>query len=220
MDIGRSFTFITEDEDWLKKILLGGLISLIPIIGQFYLMGYVLETLRNVLQGREIPLPDVTEDFGDKLLKGLLLSVITFIYFLPITLVSSCSGIASSVFADALEESEAAGTIIAAWSGCFGCLSLVYGILVGLLLPYIWSKYAETGQFGDAFKLSEFFALLRNNLGPTIVVMLVSWLASAVAGIAGTIACVIGLIFTMFYAQLVTAFLFGSLYRQAKATTL
>jgi uncharacterized membrane protein len=220
MDIGRSFTFITEDEDWLKKILIGGLISLIPFVGQFYLMGYVLETLRNVLHGREIPLPDATEDFGDKLLKGLLLAVITFIYFLPITLISGCSGIASSVFADTLQESDAANTIVAAWGGCFGCLSIVYGILVGLLLPYVWSKYAETGQFGDAFKLGDLFKLLRSNIGPTIVVMLVSWLASAVAGIAGTIACVIGLVFTMFYAQLVTAFLYGSLYRQAKATTL
>jgi uncharacterized protein DUF4013 len=217
VDIGRSFTYITEDEEWWKKVLIGGLLSLIPIVGQFYLMGYVLATLKNVIDGREIPLPEPLDDFGDKLIKGLLLSVITFIYFLPITLIGTCSGAGAPLFQENIADPDTANTIVMVWSSCFGCISFVLGIATSLLLPFVWSKYAETGQFGDAFKLGEIFGMLRATIGQAVIVVLVGGLAAMVAGIAGLIACGVGLIFTTFYAQLVTAFLYGSVYRQAKA---
>jgi uncharacterized RDD family membrane protein YckC len=219
MDIGRSFSYVTEDENWVTKILLGGLISLIPFVGQFYLAGYALEALKNIIAGREVPLPEVTEDFGGKLIRGLLLSVITFIYFLPITLISTCSGVASSVFTNMAQNSDTANAALTTWGACLGCISLVYGILVALILPFVWSKYAETDQFGDAFKLSEIFELLKNNIGEAIIVVLVSALAAIIAGIVGFVACIVGLIFTLFYAELVTVFLYGSLYRTARAAT-
>ena len=58
MDIGRSFTFITEDKEWWQKVLLGGLLSLIPIVGQFYAVGYSIQVLKATIEGREIPLPE------------------------------------------------------------------------------------------------------------------------------------------------------------------
>jgi hypothetical protein len=219
MDIGRSFSYVTEDENWVTKILLGGLISLIPFVGQFYLAGYALETLKNVIAGREVPLPEVTEDFGGKLIRGLLLSVITFIYFLPITLISTCSGVASSVFTNMAQNSDTANAGLTTFAACLGCISFVYGILVALVLPFVWSKYAETDQFADAFKLSEIFELLKNNIGEAIIVVLVSALAAIIAGIVGFVACIVGLIFTLFYAELVMVFLYGSLYRTARTAT-
>ena len=61
MDIGRSFSYILEDEDWWKKVLIGGLLTLIPIIGPFYGLGYLLEAIKNVISGREVPLPEALE---------------------------------------------------------------------------------------------------------------------------------------------------------------
>lgn len=220
MDIGRSFSYITEDQDWLKKILIGGLISLIPIVGQIYVMGYVLQVLKNLIEGLETPLPEATEDFGEKLVNGLVLWVINFIYFLPLTIVGSISGGGGAILTSVIEDVDTASAIAGVWGSCFGCLSLILGILISLLIPFVWAKYAESGQFGDAFKLGDIFALLKDNLGSTIIVILVSWLVSLVAGIVGFITCIVGLIFTMFYAKLVTVFLYGSLYRQAKEKAL
>jgi hypothetical protein len=217
MDIGRSFTFVTEDKDWLPKVLIGGLISLIPVVGQLYLVGYALQVLKNTIEGREIPLPEVTEEFGGKLLKGLLVLIILFIYFLPVTIVGSISGGGAAFLSNALDDPDAGGVIAAIWSSCFGCVSLVLAILIGLLVPFGLSKYAESEQFGDAFKFGEAFGLLKDNLGPAIICLLVTLAAGIAASIIGSILCGIGLFLTGFYAQLVTAFLYGSLYRQAQA---
>jgi hypothetical protein len=220
MNIGRSFTYITEDQDWIKKVLIAGLISLIPVVGQFYLMGYVLEVLRNVIAGREVPLPDATANFGDKLVKGLLLTAITFIYGLPIMLISACSGVGNSILANTVQDSDTFSTIMMVFGGCFGFVSLLYGIALGLLTPFIWSTFAETGQFGDAFKLNRIWAMFRSNIGQAIIVFLVCSVVGFVAGAVGFVLCIIGLVFTTLYAQLVAAFLYGSLYRQAKSVTL
>ena len=223
MDIGRSFTYVTQDQDWLKKVLLGGVIALIPIVGPFFALGYALETMKNVIAGREIPLPEIT-DFGGKLVEGLKVGVISFVYALPLILFGVCAQtgnfvplMAESVDPDVLETMTTVALVL---SACCGCLLLLYAILMGLIMPFAWGKYAETGQFGAAFKLSEIFDMLKSNIGPAFIVLLVNGLAGLVASIAGTIACGIGLLFTMFYAQLVMAFLYGSLYRRAGAVAL
>jgi hypothetical protein len=195
MDIGRSFTFVTEDEDWLRKVLIGGLISLIPIVGQLYMAGYAIQVIKNTIEGREVPLPEATEDFGIG------------------------SALLGGAFADT-QAQDTAGTLMALWGTCFGCVTFVLSLATSLLLPFAWSKYAESGQFGDAFKLGELFNMLKANLGPAIIAVLVSAAAAIAAGIVGTILCGIGFFFTGFYAQLITAFLYGSVYREAKAKAL
>lgn len=217
MDIGRSFTYITEDEEWWKKILIGGLLSLIPIIGPFYLIGYALQVTRNVIAGQEIPLPEPLEDFGPKLGKGFMFSIIVFIYMLPFIIVGSCAGGGASVLTENIADPTARDVVPAVWGVCFGCLSLLYSILFGLFIPFVWAQYALTGRFGDAFRIGEFFGMLRNNIGPAFIVMIVVGAAVFVASLAGSLLCGLGIIFTSFYAQLVAAFLYGLLYNKARA---
>jgi len=219
MDIGRSFTYITQDQGWIKKVLLGGVITLIPIVGPLFALGYVLETMKNTIAEQEIPLPEIG-DFGGKLVEGLKVWVISFVYALPLILFSVCaqSGNFAPVIAENVDPdmADVLTTVSIGVSACCGCLLLLYAILMGLLLPFAWGKYIESGQFGAAFRLGEIFEMLKSNVGPAVIVLLVNVLAGLVAAIVGTIACGIGLIFTLFYAQLVMAFLYGSLYRQAK----
>ena len=87
---------------------------------------------------------------------------------------------------------------------------------MALVQPFAWGKFVETGQFGEAFKFSEILDMLKANIGPALIVLLVYALASFLASMVGSILCGIGLFFTMFYAQLVSAYLFGTLYRQAR----
>ncbi|PKO21777.1 MAG: hypothetical protein CVU38_12955, partial [Chloroflexi bacterium HGW-Chloroflexi-1] len=72
MDIGKSFTYMFEDPDWLRKLGIGTLVGLIgivfsPILIGFIpllmLMGYTLDVVRNTMDGRQYPLPE-WEDWG------------------------------------------------------------------------------------------------------------------------------------------------------------
>ena len=40
MDIGKSFSFVFEDKKWIEKILIGGILMLVPILGSILMLGY------------------------------------------------------------------------------------------------------------------------------------------------------------------------------------
>jgi len=99
MDIGKAFTFPFEDEDWVKKLIIGAVLMIVPI-ANFITIGYMLRTLRNVAEGREKPLPE-WDQWGDDFMKGLLVVVAGFIYSLPIVLVSVITDILGAVLGSA-----------------------------------------------------------------------------------------------------------------------
>jgi hypothetical protein len=216
MDIGRSFSYITEDEEWWKQVLIGGLLTLIPVIGPFYALGYQVQAIKNAIRGREVPLPDALEDFGDKLLQGLILMVIMLIYALPLIVIAACSGIGLGIFTDAIRDPDAVDTISSIWGVCFGCFGALYGVLLGLIAPFVYATYADTGELGAALKVGDIWNMLQKNIGPAFIVLLVSILAGLLASVAGLILCGIGLFATSFFANLVIAHAYGTLYREAK----
>jgi hypothetical protein len=83
MDIGRAFSFVFDDEQWVTSILIMGLLILVPILGSILLIGYMLETARNVAMNSPRPLPK-WDNFGDKLSLGFAGFVISLVYALPI----------------------------------------------------------------------------------------------------------------------------------------
>ncbi len=206
MDFGKAFTFVFEDEDWLKKIALGGLLSLIPIIGIFLVIGYGLEVTKRVIKGDAEVLPDWS-DFGGYLTKGFLVFLITFVYLLPVIVIQACSSI-PFLFENA---NDTMLTIFTVLTICFGCLTTLYSIAAYLVLPAAVARYAATDEVGAAFKLSEIFKQVKDNLGTYGMVLLGGIVASLVASL-GTIACVIGVLFTMVYAMAVNGHLWGQAY--------
>ena len=62
----KAFTYIFEDERWFDKLLTPLLVSLIPIIGTMAFTGYILRTIKNVIQNEPHPLPNYnfSEDLG------------------------------------------------------------------------------------------------------------------------------------------------------------
>ena len=140
MDIGRSFTYITQDQDWVKKVLLGGVIMLIPVVGPFFALGYMLETMKNVIAGREIPLPEIG-DFGGKLVEGLKAWVISFVYALPLILFAICAqaGNLAPILAENVDPDtvEVLATVSIGVSVCCGCLLLLYSILISVYLVLV-----------------------------------------------------------------------------------
>ena len=198
MDIGKSFTFVFEDQKKIEKILIGGLVMLIPVIGAIILLGYSVRLVRNVRNHHPEPLPE-WDDWGGMLSEGLKLFIIYFLWSLPLIILSIFLIIPMALAGDP----EDAGVIASLFGLCFSCFAFLYAIILWLAIPAITVKFAENGEISDGFEFGEIMGFAKKHVGEIIIVALVSMAAFTIAGMVGSILCVIGSLFTYFWATMV-----------------
>ena len=89
MDIGKAFSFVTEDERWVSKLGIGALIAFFSflIIPIPLLWGYMVGVARNVKDGVPDPMPE-WDDWGRLYKDGLAIIVAQLVYTLPFWLLS------------------------------------------------------------------------------------------------------------------------------------
>ncbi len=218
MDIGRSFTFMFDDEKWIEKIAIGGLLFLtvaIPLVNIFtglVIIGYTLRLLRNVAAGDPTPLP-AWDDWGGDWMRGLMVVLAAIIYSIPIILISFFTSLMGAIAGQARNLEGLVGVCAAGLS----CLSGLWGLAVAIVFPAAMIKYVDDGEFGSFFKFSEIFRFIGDNLSNYIVALLLIIVARIVGGL-GVILCVIGVFFTMFWSTLVMGHLLGQVRAQAAPT--
>lgn len=175
MDFGKAITFPFDDDDWIKKLLIGFVVAFVPFV-QLALTGWQVKLIRNVKHGDEQPLP-AWDDFGSHWVKGFLATLAVFIYQIPtiIFMIVASGAISATVDTDI----AAIGIIIAA---CCGCIAFFY--LIVSLATYFGGliRFAETETFGTFMQFGANFGLVRNNLGEVFTAWLYIIIASVVAG--------------------------------------
>ncbi len=209
MDIGTSFTYMFEDENWIKKIVIGGIVALIPIVN-FAAFGYLIQVIRNVRDGQPTPLPE-WDQFGAYFMDGLRLFLIFLVYMIPVILLACVQGVGTAALANNKDTENVVGIL----SGCLSCLIALWSLVVAVLMPAVLIRYAEVGEFMAGFRFGEVFSIITANIGSYVIVLLLWWVASFI-GQLGIILCLIGVIFTSFWANLVGGNLIGQLAAQIR----
>lgn len=221
MDIGSAFTFVFDDQDWIKKLAIGGLIVLagiitIPILVGFAILllvsGYMIEVLKNVRDQNPTPLPEWT-DFGALLKTGFFVFVIGLVYYIPVYVFACAGGLVQFLPEMTQMDTDVADMMIIV-TMCLNCVQFIISFLAGFVLPAGLIRYAQTDSLGAAFQFGEIFSFIRTNIGDYIIAVLLSWVASLI-GMFGLILCVVGVFFTGFWSVLVSAHLYGQLARKA-----
>jgi hypothetical protein len=211
MDFAKAFAFVFEDPDWVKKVVIGGLIALIPVVGQLLVFGYMVSVARNVIRRNPQPLPEWT-DLGQLLIDGLYMFIISIVYTLPIFVVMCLVLFPTLAIGGGFSgegELEAIGVIGIV---CFSCFSALYGVAVGwFFIPAASVRYADTGDVMSALRIGEVLALTRANPLVFLMALVIYIVASFVAGF-GIVLCGVGVLFTQFYAQCVTGHAYGQAY--------
>jgi hypothetical protein len=220
MNIGTAFNYIVEDDDWIKKLAIGSLITLVAyftsgiLVGLLLVIlyyGYWLQTLQNVRDGQPTPLPEWS-NFGDLFSKGGKVFAIATIYNLPVVLFVCCA-IALIVPAAILEDQNimnGMGVLIS----CLMCITMIVTFVANLILPAAIIRFSQDESIGSAFKFGEIFGFIKSNMSDYLIAIVVLMVAGFVGGFIGTIACGIGVFITSFYILLVNAHLFGQLARR------
>lgn len=177
MDIGRAAGYPFKDPNWIVKILIGTVVSLIPIVN-FIGFGYVIRTIRQVSAGNESTLPE-WDDWGNDFIRGLYMVIAYFIYTLPIMIVYCCTAILATI----IGGDDGAGGLLFL---CIMPFILIYGILLIPLVGVGVIRYAESDNFTDAFfNFGAILATIQNNSAQTL--MFILW-AIVIQLVVGTLA--------------------------------
>jgi hypothetical protein len=167
MDFEKAFTYISEDEAWLKKLLVGAILSVVPFVN-FAIFGYQVQIARNVAAGEKRPLPDWSE-FGQFFMDGLRLMGAFFVYSLPMMLLFFIAAGSMVIFAESASQGyDAYG------DPASPAFFIIFGVMFACLMPYMFLLYAmypmfgiqiaREGSFGSCFKFSEMWRLIRAQL--------------------------------------------------------
>jgi hypothetical protein len=234
VDIEKSFAFPFEDREWLSKLGLGAVISMVPILN-FAWSGYMVGILRNVMNNLEEPLP-TWEDLGRKFTDGLILFLASLIYALPVLVLlfvplglMAFSGMLSgngNIEEIARTLGDAGGILFA----CLLCFFFLYGMALSLIYPAILVMFAREGTLAACFKLGAAFELIRRNagafftawglslaasLGVGLAISFVSFVLSFIPCLGSLVGLAVSLI-SVVYTSAVYAHLFGQFGRAAR----
>lgn len=211
MDIGKAFTFPFQTTRWAEKLLIPALITLIPIFGQIFLVGWYLDITRRVIHGEPDPLPEL--DFGRQLVDGLKGVVIALVYSLPLLVMVVLVGVFSEVSNNT--SVEAGQLIFALFIMLFVALMFIYGLAMAFVLPAAMGHFVAKEDISAAFRFSEVLGLIRSAPGDYAIVLLIALLASAIAPL-GAVVCGIGVAATTLYAMAVNGYMYGAAYNRAR----
>jgi hypothetical protein len=238
MDIGKSFSYPFDDKQWVSKMGLGAVISLVPILN-FAMTGYMIQIVRNLMDGTQEPLPN-WDDLSKKFMDGLMLVLAGIVYALPVIILSclplsvmTIPAIIASGNSDLQDVSNAisgaGGVLFAAMT----CLFVIYGLALSVIFPAIYVNYAKEGTFASCFRLREVFDIIGKNAGAFFTAWGVSLVAGIVVGlVTGIVGSILGLIPCIgwiasiiislavgVYLMMIYAHLFGQFGRQAFGQT-
>mgnify|MGYP001185121424 CR=1 FL=1 len=214
MDLGLALRFVFEDEDWLRKVLINGLIGLIPVVGQIYLVGWCLEVARQVALDQYTVLPDM--DFGLYLRRGFQIFVAGLAYSLPVWILVLPMVIIPVLGTTMTIDEDTLAAFMGISSLCCSGLIIVYAIFLGLIMQVVYAHVAVEDSLKAAFEFPEIFRLFKAAIGPWLLAFVGVMVAGFAASLLGSIACGIGIVFTMAIYFPVMGHLYGQAYRQAK----
>ena len=167
MDFSRAWHAIVDDQNWLVKVLIGGVMVLLSplIIPALFVSGYFLDLMQRVALGED-SLPEWA-NWGHMLVRGLLSLAIQFIYSLPLIILGCCMATVGLLAGqgqgvNARTMSDGASALIL----CLTCLMVPLAIIIAYVTPAAVLRYAVEGEIAAAFDFNRVFGLIRDNIGP------------------------------------------------------
>src|SRR5919202_7087672 len=131
MDIGKAFTFVSEDPKWVNKVLIGGaliiagILAIFTIVGWLFVFaivfGYLVQLTRNVIAQQPQPLPEWT-DFGALMVDGFKAFVVMLVMSLPAVLVTLVLVVPGAILSAVDQSGGGSGTAGGVLTGAGYCL--------------------------------------------------------------------------------------------------
>ena len=194
--VGDGFAWAFKDPQWPGKLLLQGLIAIIPIVGWVAMTGFLMLTYENMRAGRnELP------PAGFHLARGIDIFLVFLVYGILLEIPGSLLISLGSFFA----ASSGNSTTFNAGSPLFSLgvlLSFAASLFLRFLEPALIVNTARRG-FAGGLDVQKVWRDSTRNVGNSIIAGLIIWVASVIGGFG--FVCCIGFIFTIPYENVITA---------------
>lgn len=187
-----------KSPDSTNKIFIAALISLIPIIGSIFLIGYSVAYARKVIH-RQSPfeLPAI-DDFMDLIVSGLILFAGFLIYSFVIMTISGISLIpffgSMALFAEKAQSAKGPGVFCGLIFSTFLIpltVIMLLSIVFSLLSPMLTIFYSRAKNFGDIFNFGQIFKLIFSDFGYYLTIFLALFILGLAVGLVVFIAAII-----------------------------
>lgn len=189
MDLEQFLKYPFADSDWVKKIIIGCVISIVPILN-ILTLGYFMECIRMGISGKQM-LPE-WNNWGEHFMQGLMALIIMVAYMLIPLIVLVIPGV-----------------------GVF--LLVVVFVIAGIMIPMALANYAINQDFKAAFNFKEIIYQIGKVINYYIVayfaLVLVSGLGSSICLGAPLVAFIGSLL--IFYSGIVYFNMVGQMYHLA-----
>jgi hypothetical protein len=212
MDYSEALSFSFRDEDWIKKLAIGGFIAFVGLYTGLILLlgplvvGYYIGVMRNVYSGEKDPLPDWSE-LSKLIVDGIFGSIIILIHLVVIGGICAIVIVYLATNPFTPEFERTLGIVL---TSIATFLALVIFTNLGLI------QYAITDNITAAFSISAMVNFVKQQLGNFLGVVIFSSILNFMLLLAG-----LGILspFTNFWGLIVQAHLFGQCARERQPDT-
>jgi hypothetical protein len=205
MNIERSFSFAFKSPGGVRKLLLGGVFTMLffTVFFAFVVMGYIMRVLCDALEGRDGKLPD-WKDLGRLFNEGMMPMLVALGWASPI--------VALFVAAQVLTATLGLDLWIVL---IYLLLEAVLSVAFSMILPLALIRLAITRSLKAAFDIGQILEFIRRNKGTFFTAWGLTFAVGAVASV-GFAAFIVGFFFTTFIANVISMHLFAQAYRASQ----
>src|SRR6266542_1157709 len=208
VNIGDAFSWPMRDPEWISKLLLMGLIGLIPIVGALQQLGWMLTGLDNLRAGR-YEVPPARFRYARRgvwlFVASLIYGVITMVIFYAVLALMIVAIMAVTPRQPGASGESSSGTpllvfpVMFAAMGLFGLVFLALFLFVPVAIEFI-----DRRALGGAFNIPGFLRAILVSPREAIAAGALALVSYLISGL-GTYLCWIGVIFTFPYSLAVLA---------------
>jgi len=213
----EALNYPRNSDSAVKNVAIGGALLFLSFlfVPTFFVLGYVVRTLRNVMHGIEEP--PVFDEWGDMLVDGAKAFAIGLAYSLVPAVIAIVAVVTSGATLGLTGPGRSGGLVVALVA--LGALALltVVSLVLAYLLPAAIVAWVRTDSLGAAFSPSRLrvYAFSKTYATGWVVAVGISLLGGIVVGVLNAV--LVGALlapFITFYANVAGAHAIGSAVRE------
>jgi hypothetical protein len=206
--IADAFVWPLRDPQWVSKVVIIGLLLLIPIVGALNGLGWMLACLDRLRAGEE-KLPPANLTYLGRGLRLFVVNIVYLVVFVVVVLAIFVPGVVLLA-----TEGRRSGPNVPAVSVGLALLMLTFSLVTLGSVAFYFAMPSivmgvERGGVGAGLNVRRVLRSSRESLTSTLIAGLML-IAAAFVGQVGAFACIVGAVFTTAYSLAMQAWIFRS----------